>query len=268
MNARMREVQRDMTARRRRKPGAGAPLMIPFDGLPSLEPDPNRPPSELSLEATGPSGEPAAWLDDYLWVDLLRAWGETPLAIRILPTPHALLHPVVLHQVNMLRRVAPRWRISAHCYVGDLAPEGHIAQAALSPYHEIHLLDQPAPHHATTAHALRMEDAVARLRRVQVANQRNTPILACARRAESAPGPASVARPATPRVAQTAVRLSAHPGHAPVTFARAKSQPDREAICLAWRPLGYIIVALLAAPRAARTVTRRSVATPVLLVTF
>jgi hypothetical protein len=74
MNARMREVQRDMTARRRRKPGAGAPLMIPFDGLPSLEPDPNRPPSELSLEATGPSGEPAAWLDDYLWVDLLRAW--------------------------------------------------------------------------------------------------------------------------------------------------------------------------------------------------
>ncbi|MCB9849738.1 MAG: hypothetical protein H6817_03445 [Phycisphaerales bacterium] len=187
MNARMREDQWQMTAQKRRKPGAGAPRLIPFDGGEIQPVDPQQAPSEIALEATGPSGEPAHWLDDFFWVDLLQAWSRESMTIRFLPTPDALLHPVVIHQVNMLRRVATNWRIAGHCYVHDLAPDGMIAQAALSPYHEIHLIDGRREGSAATAHALRIEDALARIRRVQVANSRNTPILVCVRESDKQP---------------------------------------------------------------------------------
>jgi len=175
----MRENQRDMIARQRRRPGVGAPLLVNYDHSGEIKPDPQRPPSEIALEATGTDGEPAIWLDDFFWVDLLNAWSRNSLTVRIRPTPNALLHPVVLHQVNMLRRVAPAWRVAAHCYVGDLGAEGVLAQTALSPYHEIHIIDGCRDGKRPSAHALRVEDALARIRRVQVANDRTTPILVC-----------------------------------------------------------------------------------------
>lgn len=197
MSARMRENHWLMTAQKRRKPGAGAVIELAWDHTDTLTVDPACPPTELVLETTNDAGEPAAWLDDYFWMPLLQAWSESPLTVRFTASPVALLHPVVLHEVSMLRRVAPQWRLVGHCHVNDLAAEGAINAAAQSPYHEIHIAEGTRPGEPRPAHPLRLEDALARIRRIQVAAGRTLPIIVCARQSLTAAG----ANPATPRAA-------------------------------------------------------------------
>jgi hypothetical protein len=188
MSARMRENHWEMTARKRRKPGAGQLVRIPFDAAETVVANPADPPAEIALEATGPGGKPADWLDDPFWLPLLQAWSHERVTVRILPSPRGLLHPVVLHHVRMLRRVAPNWRVVGHCHVEDLSAAGALADAALSAYHEIHLTEAADSGEPRQGHALRLDDALARIRRVQVASNRHTPIVVCSRpRSASAP---------------------------------------------------------------------------------
>jgi hypothetical protein len=202
MSARMRENHWQMTAQRRRKPGAGDQIRIASTSTEAIAADPANPPCEIVLEATTSSGEPAAWLDDYFWVALLQAWSHVSLTVRFAATPRALLNPVVMHHANMLRRVATNWRVVGLCHVHDLEPEGAVTQIAQSPYHEIHIVDEPRGGESRPAHALRIDDAVARIRRVQVANGRTMPIILCARQPRPQPSvqpAAPTARPARQR---------------------------------------------------------------------
>ncbi len=181
MTTRIRESQREMTAQRRRRPGAGRTLAIPFHGLDDFIADPHEPPAEIALEATGQHGETAIWLDDFFWLSLLKPWSQYPVRIRFKNTPAGLLHPVVLHQLNMLRRVAPAWRLIAECGVDALADEARRRDAALSGYHEIHLLGDNG---GQTIPIPELGNLLAQMRQIQAANQRTTPIIACPRAAE------------------------------------------------------------------------------------
>ncbi|HRX86197.1 MAG TPA: hypothetical protein P5572_14350 [Phycisphaerae bacterium] len=198
MSAWMRENHWQMTAQKRRKPGAGAQLHVTADTSEPLPADAETPPSELLLEATDAAGEPAAWLDDFFWMSALQAWSNAPLTVRFLPTPHSLLHPVVLHHVSMLRRVAPQWRVVGHCHVNDLAEDGAINAAAQSPYHELHIAEGAREGEPRPAHPLRIEDALARIRRIQVANGRTMPIIVCVRPQHRAASPTTPTRAAEP----------------------------------------------------------------------
>jgi len=177
MNARKRQQQRCSTGQRRRKPGQGRIIHIPSDGKFQAPAESDPPPAHLTLDATDSAGHCADWLNDYLWVDLLRCWSDHALLIRYSPTPESLLNPVVVHQVAMLRRVAPAWRIVGGCYLSDLIPEGRLAQAAIAPYHEIHILDGKREEVTQTRMLPAIADVMARMREVQAAHQMTTPII-------------------------------------------------------------------------------------------
>lgn len=192
MDARMRTDQRSDAVRRRRKPGEGRIVHIPFDGNVPPAPADAEPPAEIIIDATDAAGVSADWLTDYFWLDILQQWSSQPVVIRFQPTHESLLNPVVLHQVNMLRRVAPEWRIVGECYLSDLAVEGRIAQAAVTGYHEIRVLDANRPGAPNSGHPLRLEDAAKRFRQVQTASQKTTPIFVrCPVRTAAAPQPAA-----------------------------------------------------------------------------
>jgi hypothetical protein len=73
--------------------------------------------------------------------------------------------------------VQPIWELVAECYLSDLSAEGRLAQAALTPYHEIRVIDAVRPGAPQSAHPLRMNDAIARIRQAQTANHRTTPVI-------------------------------------------------------------------------------------------
>jgi hypothetical protein len=176
MSAWMQNKERWRAMQRRRRPAAARILSLRFEARPPLIPEGIDAPSELHLEPTGPDGETALWLDDFFWLELIQRWPQKPLTIHYLPTPHGLLHPVVLHQLTMLRRVTPEWRLIGHCYRSDLAGESQQAQAALSLYHEIHIRNE-ARVGSSTAGLLSMEALLAKLSQLQAANRRTAPII-------------------------------------------------------------------------------------------
>ncbi len=179
MNTGIRDKQRKETMQRRQKPGNSRIIRIPFGGFKEFKIDANDPPTELHLEPTGDSGETALWLDDHFWMELIQAWSKHPLSIHFLPTPDSIPHPVILHQINMLRRVTPSWRLIGHCYLSDLSKEGRITQVALSVYHEVRIIDGIRPGKNQNGRPLKIQDALSKIRQVQTANNRTTPIVAC-----------------------------------------------------------------------------------------
>jgi len=201
MDAWMRKTERQEAKRRRRPPGEGRVIRIPFDGTLNAAADATDPPAEIQIEATDASGESADWLTDYFWVDLLGHWADEPIAVHFLPTPAGLLHPVLLHQTYMLRRITEHWRVVGHCYVSDLADQSRVAQAAVTPYHEIRVVDGPRPG-VPALNLPRIEDVIGRMRQAQSAQDRTSPVLVrCA-----PPTPTAVPEPplAPTRTAPTA----------------------------------------------------------------
>jgi hypothetical protein len=112
-------------------------------------------PDQIHIEATHPTGEMAVWLDDEWWLDVLRRWRNERVDVHVLPTPFALLHPVVLHQMDMLRRMVSAWRRIGHAYLDDLSDDDAVARAASSPYDEVRIIDAPRPGTAKSAGELR-----------------------------------------------------------------------------------------------------------------
>ena len=147
MDARLNEATRMEAQRRRRPPTERNALMVSAsDGaLPQAS---DAAPRDLTIQATDVSGEPAEWFDDRWWMEVVRRWGRESLSVTIDATPAALLHPVVLHQLEMLRRVAPQWRLTGRAYIVDIRNDRDVRTLARSPYHQVRFIDAPRQTHA------------------------------------------------------------------------------------------------------------------------
>ena len=133
----------------RRAPGEPRRIQIRFNSEGRLDGGDVAAPFELTLEATNADGELATWFEDSWWTDVIERWGDDSITVHIAPSPAALLHMVVVHQLEMIRRVAPTWRIVGHVYRDDLVDDDAIERLVLSPYDEVRVLDKtrhnPAP---------------------------------------------------------------------------------------------------------------------------
>jgi hypothetical protein len=138
---------RNTTQRTRRAPGEPGEVFVPFDGDGKIREDVVLGPVELTIEATDSDLDPPSWLNDDWWTDVIRRWAGCLVTVHIAPTPGALLHPVVLHQLMMLRRVTPHWRLVGHAYAHDISTDNAISEIAESPYHEIRFAVESGPRH-------------------------------------------------------------------------------------------------------------------------
>ena len=175
-----RSQLRNETERRRRAPPEPTHVLATFDHGGQLGGDTTHGPIELAVEVTDPDGKLADWFDDNWWTEVLQRWGDDPVTLRMAPTPQALLHPTVLHHLEMLRRVTPRWRIVGHAYVGDVASDEAVATAAGSAYHEIRFLDRPRPGASASDRAdchLPLAELFGRIRQAQIEMKATSPIL-------------------------------------------------------------------------------------------
>ncbi len=98
-------------------------------------------PVDLAIEATDAEGLVAPWLDDEWWTEVIVRFGQSPVTVRFSPTPRALLHPLILSQIEMLRQVVPGWRTVGYGYLDDLSTAADIESIASSWYHEIRFID-------------------------------------------------------------------------------------------------------------------------------
>ena len=215
------------TAAESRRRGPGGAISIPANGRcarldgsggSGAERRPG-PPAELWIEPTEADGEIAGWFHDEWWADILGQWGEEPLTVHFEPTPGAIVDPVVLSTAEMIRRVAPRWRVVAHAYADEVCYDEAIEQLARSPFHELRLIDERRPEPADVSadagerdeapvRSIPIEELMGRIRRVQVGQGRAQPILvrvaALHRVLEHRPDSVEATEPTTRRAAQSA----------------------------------------------------------------
>jgi len=129
----------------RRPPDAPTAIHIPLDYEGQLPAESLTGAIDLTIETTTEQGEQVYWFDDIWWTDVITRWADEAVTIHIAPTPAALLHPVLLYQLDMLRRVVPSWRLVGHSFRSDLEMDEDIKTAATSPYHEIRIIDATRP---------------------------------------------------------------------------------------------------------------------------
>jgi hypothetical protein len=132
---------REATRRLRRPPVNPVHLRVPVESNGELAEEVPSGPVELTVEVTDGEGRPADWLDDGWWTTAIERWGEDTITVHIAPTPDALLHPLTLHQLEMLRRVAPRWRLVGHIFAESVNSESDVGLIAASPYDQVRFLD-------------------------------------------------------------------------------------------------------------------------------
>ena len=191
-----RNQARSSTERRRRAPSEPTHVQIPFDHDGKLGDDMPHGPIKLALETTDAEGTPADWFDDLWWTEVVQRWGDDPVTLHIAPTPAALLNPIVLHQLEMVRRVAPGWRVVGHAYTDDISTDEAVATAAGSAYDEIRFLDRPRPGASQSDRhnwQLSLGELFARIRRAQAEMNAAAPILV--RLPSDAPFPDSASAP-------------------------------------------------------------------------
>jgi len=136
---------RRATEQRRRPPAPPVSILATFHNG-TLWRDNDAPaPTDLTLEVTNAEGEVAAWFDDFWWTEVLERWGDEPVTLHIAATPNALVHRAVLHQLEMVSRIAARWRIVGHAWRDALATDESVRELARSPYHEVRILDESGP---------------------------------------------------------------------------------------------------------------------------
>lgn len=205
MDAWMQNEQRDRVAATRKRPAPPHRLTVTALGEGGHGPEDGPPPTELLLETTDPTGEIAEWLDDVWLMEALRLWGDRRLVIRVLPSEAALLHPVVLHQLTMFKRVAPNWRAVGYGYCGELCGEAAVEALACSAYDEVHLVEGARSMWARAepaVHSFRIEDLFKRIRQNQRARGVTRPILVRATSLPGVPGEIAMHQSATSTVAR------------------------------------------------------------------
>ncbi len=180
MEAWMRRNERRLAEGRRRRPLDRPILHVTATGTGDCGPPDGEVPGELHLEVTDEFGQAADWFNDYWWMEALQRWQIYPLAVHILPTPRALLHPVAIHHIEMLYRVAPRWRKIGHCYVDDVVTEAGIRLLAISSYDEVCMIDSFRPGSDKSESELRgikVEKLIGEVMRIQASVGARRPLL-------------------------------------------------------------------------------------------
>lgn len=193
MSAWMRNDTRDGVAASRHRPATPQQFTFAADPVADVMPRRLDGPAEFFIEATHADGTVAAWLDDVWWLEVLGRWKDDRLTVHFLPSPAALLHPVLLHLVSMVKRIAPEWRLLAHGYLGDINGTAAIEMLAGSAYDEIRLTDRQRPTPAAdppNPHPLRLSDLFSRVRQLQRARGATRPILVRTTILPSLPTPA------------------------------------------------------------------------------
>lgn len=137
--------RREVAAARRLRPASPHVLEFSADGGGDHGPEIGRFPQDLRIEATHANGQISVWFDDAWWLESLRRWKDVSLHVHILPTPDALLHPMVLHELEMLRRLQLSWRLIGHCYLSDIAHPLLISRVAVNQYDEIRVINENRP---------------------------------------------------------------------------------------------------------------------------
>lgn len=135
------ERRKVATARRHRPIGIHV-REIPAGGDGSHGPEIGPYPQDLKLEVTQENGQIAVWFDDTWWLEALRRWKDVSLNLHILPSPDALLHPIVLHELDMVRRLQLSWRLIGHCYLSDIAQPTVLQRVAVNQYDEVRVIDR------------------------------------------------------------------------------------------------------------------------------
>ncbi len=207
MDAWMLSQERADAEAGRRRPGTAKERTYAAAGDGSHGPEGGAAPSDLYLEATDATGEVALWFDDVWWMEALKRWADQSLVVHVLPSEAALLHPVVLHHVAMLARVAPGWRVVGYGYAGEVGSDAAIEALATSTYHEVRFVDGVrAGGHGPSAprFALRVEDLFARVRRVQRQVGATRPILVRAKSMPAATGDAEERKDVKPQTVKQA----------------------------------------------------------------
>jgi hypothetical protein len=171
---------RNATQNNRHGPRKPVRILVAFGGDGKLPPEDASGPVELTIEATDSDLDFAPWLTDEWWAEVIQRWGDRPAAVHVAPAPAALLHPVLLYQLAMLRRVTPTWRLVGHGYVDDVVTDEAVTALAGSPYHEVRFTEQyrpgvPAPERRSWTVAL--EELFGRIRKEQMRIGAFTPIL-------------------------------------------------------------------------------------------
>lgn len=178
------EVQGD--ARRvsladRGRPRCPAAVTVKFDSQGGIPEQALGGAMRLTIEATDAQGELSLWLDDDWWSEVIRHWADEEVAVIVAATPGALLHPLVLHQLIMLRRVVPPWRLIGEAYVGEVTTDEQVKDLAVSCYHEVRLFDQTRPGVGTGADrcnwSLSISELFGRIRAAQNRVGAKTPVL-------------------------------------------------------------------------------------------
>lgn len=180
MNIEDGPVMRQVAQDNRRAPTEPTRVFARFDGEGKLGAAVPAGPIELRVEATDAGAQLAPWLDDEWWAYVLQRWVDRPVTVQIAPTFGAMLHPLVLHQLGMLRRVEPSWRLVGHAYVDDVVSDEDVVVMATSPYHEVRFMDR-ARARTTAADRFRsvpvLEELFGRVRTEQARRGARTPIL-------------------------------------------------------------------------------------------
>ncbi len=172
--------RRDATVQRRRAPGAPVRLRFPFSDPVTVDDETASGPIQLELEVTGGTGDFAVWLDDEWWAEAITHWADDDVTVLVGQTPSALAHPILRHQLDMLRRVVPSWRLVAYAYRDDIEGDVEMEAVATSPYHEIRFIDELRSNRASAARVQpvpALPVLFSRIRKVQSRRRVSTPIL-------------------------------------------------------------------------------------------
>lgn len=190
------QIRRE-TARRRQPPGRPVVLTASFESGCNPADSEHCAPTELTLEATNAEGDAADWFNDAWWGSAIRHWGNSAVTLHIAPTTNALLHPIVLHHLEMVSRVLPKWRIVGHAYRDDVTTDEAIDLLGQSAYHEVRFFDQPRRSKSPSDRidmGAPLEQLFARIRREQSRINVNRPVLVRLP-SNSSPGDANCAIP-------------------------------------------------------------------------
>ena len=164
MDARMREKRRREITQCRRRPIKPQRIYFPADGIGEcLEVEPEKP-IELCIEATDAEGKLVPWLTDEWWIRTHSFCKDRTVTVVILPTTRSLLDSVVLYQLEMVRRIAPKWRIIGYAYATDTKSQSNAETWASTPYDEIRFCENSVvPQNGTMERAMALAAQAAAL---------------------------------------------------------------------------------------------------------
>lgn len=180
MDLESRRVIRDTAQHRRCAPRDPVHVWMRLEGTGDVRDDIPPGPADVFLEVTNIEGELAGWFDDIWWTDAIERWADHDVTLHITPTADALLHPVILHNLGMARRVVPNWRIVGHAYADDVIREDEIELLAGSTYHEVRFTEAYRtwePGSGDRPHPYPLAELFSLIRKAQTRLGATTPIL-------------------------------------------------------------------------------------------